>query len=366
MDLYKEGVEIGGGYVNERWYDDMIAKVGEAGDLARQELQDSLWAIDLWRNKENPFEKGTAEFEAFEYDRNTKLQEAWAQAADAKDKIQETDNEALQLAEDKKDAYIEAWENVATGFERIGTLFENQISLIDGYESRLEALNINVSDAVYEKKIGTQKDLRDNLDKAIAYDEQMLAEYAAKYGTNDERYISKWEELNDKRVQRYEAETQIIELEQQIIDNQIDRFNQTIDRMNDAVDKMNNIKGLVSDEDVANEDGTWTAEGLTQAGMNFQEMAYQKEMIAAYADEMEELAELYEEGKISEKEYYEQMKELEDGQWQAIDAYKAAEDAIVDLAEARIDAIENGLQEEIDAYSELIKLKQEELSAEKD
>lgn len=366
MDLYKEGVEIGGGYVNERWYDDMIAKAGEAGDLARQELQDSLWAIDLWRNKENPFEAGTAEFEAFEYDRNTKLQEAWAQAADAKDKIQETDNEALQLAEDKKDAYIEAWENVATGFERIGTLFENQVSLIDGYESRLEALNINVSDAVYEKKIGTQKDLRDNLEKTIAYDEQMLAEYAAKYGTNDERYISKWEELNDKRVQRYEAETQIIELEQQIIDNQIDRFNQTIDRMNDAVDKMNNIKDLISDEDVANEDGTWTAEGLTQAGMNFQEMAYQKEMVAEYADQMEELTELYEEGRISEKEYYEQMKELEDGQWSAIDAYKAAEDAIIDLQEARIDMIENGLKEEIDAYSELIEMKKEELDAERD
>ena len=366
MELYKEGVEIGGGQVNEGWYDHMISKAGEAGDLARQELQDSLNAIDLWRGKANPFEKSTAEFEAWEYDRNTKLQEAWAQAADAKDKIQEADNEALQLAEDKKDAYIEAWDNITTAFERIGGLFEDQISLIDGYEARLEALNINVPDEVYKKKIAAQNNFIGNLDEQIAYDEKLLAEYAAKYGTNDERYMSKWEELNDKRVQRYEAETEIIQIEQQIIDNQIDRFNQTIDRTNNAVDKMNNIKGLVSDEEVADEDGNWTAEGLTQAGLGFQEMAYQKEMIAAYADEMEELTELYEQGKISEKEYYEQMKELEDGQWSAINAYKAAEDSLVDLEEARIDALENGLQEEIDAYRSLIELKRDELLAEKD
>lgn len=366
MELYKEGVEIGGGQVNERWYDDMIAKAGEAGNLARQNLQDSLWAIDLWRNADNPFEAGTDEYEAFEYDRNTKLQEAWAQAADAKDKIQETDNEALQLAEDKKDAYIEAWDNIATAFERIGGLFEDQISLIDGYEARLEVLNINVPDEVYKKKIAAQNNFIGNLDEQIAYDEKLLAEYAAKYGTNDERYLTKWEELNDKRVQRYEAETEIIQIEQQIIDNQIDRFNQTIDRMNNAVDKMNNIKGLISDEDVADENGDWTAEGLTQAGLGFQEMAYQKEMISAYTEEMEELTELYEQGKISEKEYYEHMKELEDGQWSAIEAYKSAEDAIIELEEARIDALENGLQEEIDAYAELIELKKEELNAERD
>ena len=136
--------------------------------------------------------------------------------------------------------------------------------------------------------------------------------------------------------------------------------------MNNVVDKMNNVASLIADEDVADENGDWTAEGLTQAGMNFQEMAYQKENIAAYADQMEELTKLYNEGKISEKEYYEQMKELEDGQWQAIEAYKSAEDAIIELEEARIDAIENGLQEEIDSYKEFIDLKKEELDAERD
>lgn len=366
MELYKEGVEIGGGYVNERWYDDMIVKAQEAGELAGQKLQDALWATDYYRNQVNPFEVGTAEYEGWEFDRNKNLQEAWNVAADAKTAQQEAENTALQLAEDKKDAYIEAWENVATGFERIGSLFEDQISLIDGYESRLEALNINVPDEVYRKKAAAQQDIVDNLDKEIAYDESMLAEYASKYGENDERYLAKWDELNKKRVERYEAETQIIEIEQQIIENQIDRFNQTIDRMNDAVDKMNNIKGLITNEDVADENGEWTAEGLTQAGMNFQEMAYQKEIAAAYVDQMEELTEAYEDGKISEKEYYEQMKQLEDGQWDAINAYKSMEDALIDLEEARIDALEKGLQEEIDAYSELIQLKHDELNAEKD
>ena len=58
--------------------------------------------------------------------------------------------------------------------------------------------------------------------------------------------------------------------------------------------------------------------------------------------------------------------ELKNGQWESISAYKEAKDAIVDINKARIDMIDQGIQKEIKSMQELIDLKKEELSAEKD
>ena len=72
---------------------------------------------------------------------------------------------------------------------------------------------------------------------------------------------------------------------------------------------LENVSGLVSNKDVANEDGSWTAEGLTQAGMNYQQMEYNKGLIAEYSKKIEYLNEQFALGNISEKEYTEQMQD---------------------------------------------------------
>mgnify|MGYP006333375495 CR=1 FL=1 len=82
-----------------------------------------------------------------------------------------------------------------------------------------------------------------------------------------------------------------------------------------------------------------------------------------YAEAIEELEATKD--RYSDEEYIEKLNELTEGQWECIEAYESAKDAIVDLNSTRIDAVKNGIQKEIDAYSELIKLAKEELSAKK-
>lgn len=366
LELYKDGLEINGDYASEGLYEEMIRLANE--DVARneQKLQDLLWAINEYRNMENPFEKGTDEYAGFEADRDKNIVELHAQAQETKNDIREGVNAVNQLREDMKDTFIEAWDSISEAFDNIGSFLQNQLDFIDAYEDRLSTLNINIPDEIYEEKIATQQNIISNLDKQIAEGYRLLNEYAAKYGTSDKRYTEKLLELSELESQRYQEETKILEFEQQIFDNQIDRFNQVVDRINDATQRLQNISDLIGDEDVATEDGEWTNEGLTQLGMAYQQMAYNKQTVEEIAKRMAEVDEAYQNGEISEKKYYETMKELSDQQWDAINSYEDAKDAIVDLNEARIDMIEEGLNKEIEAYSELIELKKEELDAERE
>lgn len=366
LEGYKESVEIAGGYASEGLFNEMIARNEEMAQIAKQSFEDQALAVEYYRNLENPYEEGTEEWKKFELDRNRNLIEAQDSMAQAKLDFQEYNNQAAQLKEEIKDTFIESWDNVTTAYDNLGSIFETQISLIEGYESRLEALNINVPDEVYEKKISTNQNILDNIDNKIAYSEAKLKEYADKYGESDERYIEKAMEINALYEERYSKETENIEIRQQIIDNQFDRFNQVIDRINNSINDLQNISDLLADEDVATESGEWTDEGITRLGLALQQMEYNKGLIEEYNEEMEELNELYEDGEISEKKYYERMQELEDGQWDAISNYEDMKDAIVELHEARIDMIEEGLNKEAEAYEELIQLKQDQLDSERE
>ena len=281
--------------------------------------------------------------------------------------VQESEKNIADYAEQQKDAYIAYFDKMMEAYSHRNDLIQSQADLGQSYIDRLEALNINIPDEAYKKIAEIQELSNKSLQEQAAFARDELDNLKAQgIDESDSRYIEKFKEVLDLEQQVYEGETKVLEYHQQIIENQIDKFNQVVDRIEHATGQLDNISGLVDGKDVANEDGSWTAEGLTQLGMAYQQMEYNKQLAAEYAEEMEYLDEQFKAGKISEKEYTEQMQELENGQWDAINAYKSAEDAIVDLTEARIDMIEEGLNKEAEAYQELIDLKKEELDAERD
>jgi hypothetical protein len=281
--------------------------------------------------------------------------------------MQESDKQIAEYAEQQKDAYIAYYDKMMEAYSHRNNFFQSQSDYAQSYIDRLGVLNINVPDEAYEKMAEIQELNNNSLKEQLEFASSELDNLEANgIDKNDSRYIEKFEEVLDLEKQVYEGETKVLEYHQQIIDNHIDRFNQVVDRINHSISQLENVSNLISDEDVANEDGSWTAEGLTQAGMVYHQMEYNKQVVTEYAEEMEYLKEQFDQGKISEKEYTEKLQELTDGQWDAINAYKSAEDAIIDLNEARIDMIEDGLNKEIEAYQELIDLKKEELDAERD
>ena len=281
--------------------------------------------------------------------------------------MQESDQATAEYIEQQKDAYIVYIDKMMEAYDRRNDFFQSQFDYAQSYIDRLGVLNINVPDEAYEKMAEIQGIANNNLKDQMAFlNSELNALGEQGIDQNDPRYIEKFDEVVAIEQEWYEGETKLLELQQQIIDNHIDRFNQVVDRINHATGQLENVSNLISDKDVANEDGSWTAEGITQAGMAYHQMQINEETVKKYSKEMEYLNEQYEKGKISEKEYTEQMQELTDGQWDAINAYKSAEDAIISLNEARIDMIEQGLNEEMEAYQELIDLKKEELDAERD
>ena len=336
-------------------YDDLIAEAKYRRANAEAEL--NAQADLYWQGINNgELEKGSEEA----LDMLFKIEQK-------KLDMQEASKQEAEYIEQQKDAYIAYYDKMMEAYSHRNDLIQAQANSGQSYIDRLEVLNINVPDEAYEKMAEIQELANDGMERQIAFAKGELDNFKAEgIDENDSRYIDKIKEITDLENQLYEGETKVLEYAQQIIDNHLDRFNQVIDRINHATSQLENISGLLDNEDVATEDGEWTAAGLTQLGMAYQQREYNKQVATEYANEIKYLKDQLDAGQISEKEYTEQMQELEDGQWDAINAYKSAEDAIVDLNEARIDMIEEGLNKETEAYQELIDLKKEELDAERD
>lgn len=272
-----------------------------------------------------------------------------------------------QYNEDLKQLHVEAFEMVRDAFDARGDYYTAQQDYIEGYIDQLDAMNVDVPEEVYRDLIDIEKKKQENLQANIIDARQGLADLeAAGYTAADEE----WQDANN-RVIEYEAQmqesiTKTIEWNNSIRELDFTKFDRFIEKLEDLNSELDNVYKLTSREDVANEDGTWTEEGLTSLAMLVQQRENAINQAKYYQDEIEKLNEAYARGEMSENTYNERLKELTDGQWDAIQSSEDLKDSIIDMCEARVDLIEDGIQKEIEAYQELIELKKEELSAERD
>lgn len=366
MQNYAELLDLQGGTATKGLYDKMIAESQGKLDTQWAKFNEQEKVIQGWRTEINPNAEGTDEWKAFELAREQAIIAASAEQRQLKLDMQDTEKQLLQLKEEFKELATQAWDNVRQAYSNKDTYFQNQIDLNDKYIEKLETLGINVPDEAYQAQIDSLGLAKDNKLQDYLQARKEMIDYEGIYGADSQEYIDKAFEVTQLYHEYLDYENEMFAKQQQVFDNQIDRFNQVIDRVTNATKRMQNISDLLDGEDVATEDGEWTAEGLTQLGMAYQQMEYYKQASDEVANKMREVEKQYRRGEISEKKYYETMQELEGQQWDMIDAVESQKDAIIDLNEARIDQIENGLEKEIEAMEELIQLKKDELSAERD
>ncbi len=375
-DLQKESrenyaglLEAQGHYTTKRIYDEQNAIIQGQRDANKKQF-DELYSIYevLERGGDNPFDPTTEKdkWDAFQTAAEKGVIAVHQELATLKNQDIAWATEQEENINAWKDTIIEAFDAVREAYANQHQFIEDTLSMTESYISRMEAWNINIPDAVIEDEIDIQASLNISKENDLNQAIQDLEYIEKEVGKEDQRYVDAANKVIALRREVYEGETKVLELEQQILDNQFDRFNQVLDRIDDAIGDLDHASNLIADEDVATEDGKWTAEGITRAGFEYQKMEYYKQNIEKINAEIAHYDELLQNNQISEKEHYEKTKALEDQLWNNVDAYKASEDAIVDLNEARIDMIENGLNEEIEAYSELINLKKSELDAERD
>ena len=272
-----------------------------------------------------------------------------------------------EVAQEINALSVEKFNDIKDAFSNVNDVFNDRQSYIEEYMNYLEALGITVPAEMYEELIANEKQRQASNMSSIERLRNQLAEMEANgYTAEDDEWVQAQADIRALEKEVLASETAMAQWNKTIQEMSFEKFDEFLKRIHDVCDELENVYGLISDEDVALEDGSWTEEGIMSLGLMTQKMAIAKEQAAEYAKEIEKLNEEYKNGNMSEQDYYDRLMELKNGQWESINAYKDAKDAIIDINEARIDMIEQGIQKEIDAYTELIDLKKKELDAERD
>lgn len=272
-----------------------------------------------------------------------------------------------EIAQEINALSVEKFNDIKDAFSNVNDVFNDRQSYIEEYMNYLEALGITVPAEMYEELIANEKQRQASNMASIERLRNQLAEMEANgYTAEDDEWVQAQADIRALEKEVLASETAMAQWNKTIQEMSFEKFDEFLKRIQDICDELENVYGLISDEDVALEDGSWTEEGIMSLGLMTQKMAIAKEQAAEYAKEIEKLNEEYKNGNMSEQDYYDRLMELKNGQWESINAYKDAKDAIIDINEARIDMIEQGIQKEIDAYTELIDLKKKELDAERD
>lgn len=272
-----------------------------------------------------------------------------------------------EVAQEINALSVEKFNDIKDAFSNVNDVFNDRQSYIEEYMNYLEALGITVPAEMYEELIANEKQRQASNMASIERLRNQLAEMEANgYTAEDDEWVQAQADIRALEKEVLASETAMAQWNKTIQEMSFEKFDEFLKRIQDVCDELENVYGLISDEDVALEDGSWTEEGIMSLGLMTQKMAIAKEQAAEYAKEIEKLNEEYKNGNMSEQDYYNRLMELKNGQWESINAYKDAKDAIIDINEARIDMIEQGIQKEIDAYTELIDLKKKELDAERD
>ena len=272
-----------------------------------------------------------------------------------------------EVAQEINALSVEKFNDIKDAFSNVNDVFNDRQSYIEEYMNYLEALGITVPAEMYEELIANEKQRQASNMASIERLRNQLAEMEANgYTAEDDEWVQAQADIRALEKEVLASETAMAQWNKTIQEMSFEKLDEFLKRIKDVCDELENVYGLISDEDVALEDGSWTEEGIMSLGLMTQKMVIAKEQAAEYAKEIEKLNEEYKNGNMSEQDYYDRLMELKNGQWESINAYKDAKDAIIDINEARIDMIEQGIQKEIDAYTELIDLKKKELDAERD
>lgn len=272
-----------------------------------------------------------------------------------------------EVAQEINALSVEKFNDIKNAFSNVNDVFSDRQSYIEEYMNYLEALGITVPAEMYEELIANEEQRQASNMASLESLRSQLAEMEANgYTAEDDEWVQAQADIRALEKEVLASETAMAQWNKTIQEMSFEKFDEFLKRIRDVCDELENVYGLISDEDVALEDGSWTEEGIMSLGLMTQKMAIAKEQAAEYAKEIEKLEEEYQKGTMSEQDYYDRLMELKDGQWESINAYKDAKDAIVDINKARIDMIEEGIQKEIESMQELINLKKDELSAEKD
>lgn len=260
----------------------------------------------------------------------------------------------------QRDLEQQRFENIADEYDNIISLIEHRSNMINEQMSQNEAAGYVGSRAYYQLLAGDARERQQRLRE----EQRLLADNLQRsmnwgyiqYG--DERWYAMQDQINQVSEELQSVNGELIEFNNNIRAlewEQFDRGQETISRL---TDEFNFMIDLMSDEQLFDDMGQATNEGLATMGLHAGNYNVYMEQANEYAQEYQRIQQ-----ELAKDPYntdlIERRNELLDLQQESIAAAEDEKQALRDLVQQGIDAELNSLQKLIDKYKNALKSKKD-------
>lgn len=277
--------------------------------------------------------------------------EKWYKSAtDTNDKIVETRKNIEKLNLSKLD-------NIKNQFDNI---LGAQNDLIDAQKQYLD-LRESMGEEIYADDYADLIDLQGELVNKNAEAYNRLANEMSKI--NLEKGSDEWYKYNEE-LQKYKnnmmsAASAVKEYMNAIVELEFKGLTDFKSQMDSISNTISTMSDLIGNVGLTDEKGKLTDLGLTKMALYAQQLANSKQEAAEYAEAMNALKDMLDEGLLTQDEYNKRLQDYTSAQNSAVQSTKEAKDAILSL-------VKDGIQAEIDAKKKLVDETKAALDAERD
>lgn len=266
-------------------------------------------------------------------------------------------------AEDAFQNAMNYWENRISANQAKYEQVQNEIDLLEAKGQRAGA-------EYYAEQIKLE-----NQRKALLDDQKAEAlEYLKTLQDGTDEWWEVANTINDIEGELDDVIASVQELNNAVGQIRWDTFEEIHDRFSNLTTDLENIRDILSNEDMFDDEGNWTEKGVATLATYIQEIEIYKNALADVQKELADFQQGYDGnedyfasiGIDSEQEYYDKLIELTDKQDEYTKVIKDSEQSVVEMYENQIDAIEEYTGELVDAYNDYIDVVKEALDAERD
>lgn len=287
------------------------------------------------------------------YDKIQEYKQWYEKALDCKDAID-------QLKETEAELYKTAFDNISTEYDALITELDNRKSLIEEYINQFENKGYITTTKFYEQLIQEEQE---NISKLVEERDklQTALDTAVNSGTikeGSEAWYEMKNSVDEVTVSIEESRTSILDYANSIREVKWDTFDMILDRMSKITDEADNLIDLFSENDLFEEIGSLTEQGLSTMGLHGLNYNVYMEQARKYANEIEKVQKQLAENPY-DKELIERKSELLELQREIVLSAKEEKSAIVEL-------VKQGIQKELDHLQKLIDKYNDALDSEKD
>lgn len=272
-------------------------------------------------------------------------------------KIAELNKDSVEVAKLKAELQKELNDLTKQEFDNIANTYDNKISFTDNkvqaFQDQidlLEAKGQQVGSALYTKQISLNNA---NTEKLVAEREKLIAKLAEIPKGTDGWYDAQ-DTLFDVDSQLVQIEIDNANLQKSINQLKFDRFDDLLTKLNDIVDETDFLIGMLDSDNLFDDNGKITDDGITAMGLTAQNYDVYLAEAEKYKQMLADVKDMYDAGSISLDEYEEYQRKYSQSQRDAIKSANDCKDALVDLVEQGLNAQNRALEEAVNKQKELL------------